>query len=124
MISREAKFLKDDPSQYYEIIRRIGVGGFARVFEVKRKADGLICALKFIEPKNDSERRVIMNEVGLMQMCRDNDMIVRCFEAFDFRNRLWIFLEMMDGGALTPMLEELSGAYSENFCRFICRRVL
>ena len=29
------------------------------------------------------------------------------YEAFDFQNRLWIFMELMDGGAFTPMLEDL-----------------
>lgn len=45
-------FEKEDPSKYYDIIERIGVGGFAKVFKVKRKADNVICALKFVEPKN------------------------------------------------------------------------
>jgi serine/threonine protein kinase len=43
---------KEDPSKYYDIIERIGVGGFAKVFKVKRKIDNVICALKFVEPKN------------------------------------------------------------------------
>jgi len=42
---------KEDPSKYYDIIERIGVGGFAKVFKVKRKTDDAICALKFVEPK-------------------------------------------------------------------------
>lgn len=56
MITANSAFKKEDPSQFYEIIRRIGVGGFAKVFEVKRKSDGYICALKFIEPKGETER--------------------------------------------------------------------
>ena len=56
MIAANSAFKKEDPSQFYEIIRRIGVGGFAKVFEVKRKSDGYICALKFIEPKGETER--------------------------------------------------------------------
>jgi len=59
-----------------------------------------------------------------MLMCQENDMILRCFECFDFKGRLWIFLEMMDGGALTPMLEELGGKHSENFCKYISMCVL
>ena len=46
------------------------------------------------------------------------ESIVKCFEAFDYQNRLWIFMELMDGGAFTPMLEDLQGAYSEGFCKF------
>ncbi len=115
---------KDDPSKHYDIIERIGVGGFAKVFKVKRKSDDKICALKFIEPKNNAEREIIFNEVGIMLMCQENDMILRCFECFDFKGRLWIFLEMMDGGALTPMLEELGGKHSELFCKYVCYCVL
>lgn len=44
--------------------------------------------------------------------------IVQCYEAFDFQNRLWIFMELMDGGAFTPILEEKQGNYSEEFCRY------
>lgn len=59
-----------------------------------------------------------------MLLCKENVGVLRCFECFDFKNRLWIFLEMMDGGALTPMLEELGGNYSEAFCKYICHQVL
>jgi serine/threonine protein kinase len=46
-------FKNDDPSKFYEIVKKIGYGGFARVFLVKRKdEEGQMCALKFIEPKN------------------------------------------------------------------------
>jgi hypothetical protein len=36
---------KEDPSKYYDILGKIGAGGFAKVFEVKRKSDGVVlCA--------------------------------------------------------------------------------
>lgn len=46
------------------------------------------------------------------------DSIVKCYEAFDFQNRLWIFMELMDGGAFTQMLEDQQGQYSEEFCKY------
>jgi serine/threonine protein kinase len=115
---------KEDPSKYYDIIERIGVGGFAKVFKVKRKLDDTFCALKFVEPKNTAERDSIINEVGIMLLCKEGDAILRCIECFDFKNRIWIFLEMMDGGALTPMLEEMGGKHTEEFSKFVCLRVL
>ena len=69
-----------------------------------RILDGELFALKFTEPKNSDERQAIENEIGIMQMTESNSLL-RCHEAFDFQNRLWIFLELMDGGAFTPMLE-------------------
>ena len=58
-----------------------------------------------------------------MQMTQ-SDSIVKCFEAFDFQNRLWIFMELMDGGAFTAMLEELAGDYSEGFCKYSLYKTL
>lgn len=85
-----------------------GAGGFARVFRCMRIRDGELFALKFTEPKNTTERTAIENEIGIMQIS-SCESIVQCYEAFDFQNRLWIFMELMDGGAFTPMLEELQG---------------
>jgi serine/threonine protein kinase len=60
------KISTNDPSKAYDIVGKLGQGGFAKVFKVKRKSDGFVCALKFIEPKNEKERKIILNEVGLM----------------------------------------------------------
>jgi serine/threonine protein kinase len=53
MASRNLAFelKKEDPSLHYDIIEKIGIGSFAKVFKVKRKRDQHICALKFVEPK-------------------------------------------------------------------------
>jgi serine/threonine protein kinase len=39
-LESHAVFQQDDPSKYYEIVKKIGYGGFARVFLVKKKEDG------------------------------------------------------------------------------------
>ena len=59
-----------------------------------------------------------------MMICKENEGILRCFECFDFKNRLWMFVELMDGGALTPMLEQLAGNYSENFIKYVCYKTI
>jgi serine/threonine protein kinase len=114
----------EDPSLHYDIISRIGVGGFARVFKVKRKADGKVCALKFCEPKTPDMRTTIMNEVGIMMLCKENEAILRCIECYDFKSRLWVFLEMMDGGALTSMIEETHKQLTEDFHKYVSFKVL
>ena len=57
-------------------------------------------------------------------MCNDNDNVIRCFDAFDYRQRLWIFLEFMDGGCLTPIVEERKGNISEGVCSYILYQTL
>ena len=51
-----AQIMKTDPSKNYDIIGKLGTGGFAKVFKVRRKKDNFVCALKFVEPKNEQER--------------------------------------------------------------------
>ena len=59
-----------------------------------------------------------------MQMCKENENVIKCFEAFDYRQRLWIFLEYMDGGCLTPIVEERKGNITEGVCSFILYQTL
>ena len=58
-----------------------------------------------------------------MMQCQEQS-ILKCIEAFDFQERLWIFLELMDVGSLTMMLEERRGLIDEKVCAFILRRTL
>ncbi len=55
-LKSSAHFSEEDPSKYYQIVKKIGSGGFARVFLVRRLDDGKQYALKFIEPKSARER--------------------------------------------------------------------
>lgn len=107
----------------YEIKGKLGQGGFAKVFKVQRKSDGFVCALKFVEPKNEKERNIILNEVGLMQMCTDNNLMLKIIEAYDFKDRLWIFVELMDD-AMTAYVQNWHKSYSENICKYVLRRSL
>jgi len=103
---------------------KIGKGGFASVFKAKRNADNFECALKFMEPANQGERDSILREVGIMQLCGDHDMILRCFECFDFKKRLWVFLELMDCGALTQIIDDHRGKYDEDFIKYTMLRTI
>ena len=63
----KAVYKQEDPSKYYDIIKKIGHGGFGKVFLCKRKIDGFKCALKYVDPKNDKEKRIIKNEIAIME---------------------------------------------------------
>ena len=57
-----------------------------------------------------------------MQMCKENDNCIQCFEAFDYKQRLWIILEFMDAGCLTPIVEERKATSQKTFAPTFCTR--
>jgi len=46
---------------------------------------------------------------------------VKCIDAYDFYEKLWVFLELMDVGAITECLEHYKGKIDENVCKYILR---
>ena len=77
-----------------------------------------------MRPKNEKEFNSIKNEVGIMMMCQDDDSVIKCLDAFDYGERLWVIMELMDVGALTEILEEKKGNIDERLCAYILRRSL
>jgi len=57
-------------------------------------------------------------------MCQSEDSILKCIDAYDFKEKLWIILEFMNFGALTDLLEEMKGKLDENLCAYLLRRTL
>ena len=117
------QILTSDPSKFYDIVGKLGQGGFAKVFKVKRKTDGFVCALKFVEPKNEKERAIIINEIGIMQMCQDDIGILKVIEAFDYKERIWIFVELMDD-ATTMFVQSMHSTYSEDIPKYVLLKTL
>ena len=64
------------------------------------------------------------NEIALMAIC-NHENIVKYFEGYYFKDRFWIFLEYMDGGCLTELLEAgLYKQFTETTIRFIVYEAL
>ena len=121
----DAEIKTDDPSQTFDIKHedQLGEGGFAKVFKVKRREDGLVCALKFCEPKTNSDRNLIINEIGLMNQCQDQDTVLKIYRSYDYRDRIWIFLELMSCD-LTSVIDNYHERYSENVVKYILWKIL
>ena len=51
--------------------------------------------------KTEKIRKIMNTEIGLMMMCGETDCVLRIEEAFDFQNRLWVIMELMDDATTT-----------------------
>ena len=63
------------------------------------------------------------NEVALMNKFKSDEIVLEIFDMYDFRDRLWIFVELMED-AITPIIANLKCEYSENSCKYVLQQVL
>lgn len=66
---------------------------------------------------------MMKNEVALMNKFRGDKIVLEIFDQYSFKNRLWIFVELMED-AMTPIIDNLKTNYSENICKYIFKQVL
>ena len=66
---------------------------------------------------------MVINEIGLMNQCQGNDTVLQIYASFDFRDRIWIFLELMDTD-LTAFIDMYYGQYSEGVCKYVLWQTL
>jgi serine/threonine protein kinase len=58
-----------------------------------------------------------------MRMCEKNQGILKVIEAYDFKQRLWIFVELMDD-ALTSYIQTLYKTYQEKVVKYVLKKSL
>ena len=66
---------------------------------------------------------MVINEIGLMNKCRAHDTVLQIYNSFDYRDRIWIFLEIMDC-SLLDILEKYYDKWSEGVVKYILWQVL
>ena len=66
------------------------------MYSVRCVANGEVKAMKLMMYEDMKTKKQIQNEVGLMQLNK-GDSILRCHDIFDYKERLWIIIDLMDG---------------------------
>ena len=67
---------------------------------------------------------MVQNEIAIMMAVTQNDCILRAHECYKFRNKFWVFLDLLDSGALTQFIEDRHGQYTEEHCKYVCYKTL
>jgi serine/threonine protein kinase len=54
-----------------------------------------------------------------MKLCQKEDNIIQCFDAYDHDGKLWIYMELMDIGAMTNIILDNIGKIEEEVCKYV-----
>ncbi|KAJ1964784.1 hypothetical protein GGI12_001190 [Dipsacomyces acuminosporus] len=109
----------------YDFKREIGAGNFAKVWLAIHKPTGSACACKVINKKkhlfSSGLTKVFEREISIMKQLRHQN-IVPLHKLHTDKDRIYIFMECLDGGDLFSYLSE-HGAFTETACRPLFKQI-
>ena len=96
---------KGDITQNYEIIKKIGEGGYGKIYKVKNKESGDIRAMKQIMKSKIPDIEKFQNEIKILSMV-DHPNIVRLFEVIEDDKYFNLLQELCTGGELLSKVQK------------------
>ena len=96
---------KGDITHFYEIIKKIGEGGYGKIYKVKNKESGDIRAMKQIMKSKIPNIEKFQNEIKILSMV-DHPNIVRLFEVIEDDKYFNLFQELCTGGELLSKVKK------------------
>ena len=100
-----------DPTDAWLTLGEIGDGAFGKVYRVKDRKSNLTAAAKII-PVNDDDLKEHYTEIDILSRA-STDHIIKLHSAVLFNGKLWILLELCEGGALDDIIENIEHGLSE-----------
>ncbi|CAD8195624.1 unnamed protein product [Paramecium octaurelia] len=100
-------------------VKCIGVGGFSRVYMVKKKSNGRFYAMKLIDKEfiiQHKKQGIVQNERDIMTVL-DHPFIIKLEYAFESKNFIVFVLEFCSGGELFWQLRQVK-RMTEDQARF------
>jgi len=120
--------IEDCKAMGWELGKELGSGHFAKVKLVTNVGNDTIekghqAALKIIKkPKEAKKKKLVANEHKvLMEMT--HPYIVKCYDAFETDDRLYLVMELMPGGELFDTIVDL-GHFTEEMAQSVCFKLL
>jgi len=88
-----------DALEGWELGRELGSGHFAKVRLCTNTTTGQVAAVKIIKKPKGSKLAIIKSEVDILKSV-EHPYIVRCFDAIDSPDKMYLVMEIMKGGEL------------------------
>jgi calcium-dependent protein kinase len=109
---------KTNPNDMYEFIEELGEGAFGRVVKVRHKKTDEIRAMKVImkdqlqldTEMDEAQLEEIANEINILKSL-DHPNIIKVYEYFDYKDKIYIINELAPDGNLFELLKEKKKLY-------------
>ena len=102
LIIRKELFIKEtkgDITEFYQVLKKIGEGGFSKVYIVKEKETGEIRAMKQVDKSKIIDIKNFKTEIKILAML-DHPNILRLFDVIEDSKNFYLIMELCTGGEL------------------------
>ena len=106
----------------YEVVEKIGEGGFGKVFTVKNKSNTEIFAAKYIKTRSSRDKQHSKREISLLKKLQ-NDFIIKFVDAFEDPTEMILVTEYLRGGELFERIVDDTTELLESDCCFFMRQI-
>ena len=117
---------RDSLTDYYNIIKIMGEGGFGKVYEVQNKKTLEHYACKKLSKININDLDKLKNEISILAQA-DHPNIIKIYEVYESNRSLYLIMELCKGGELLKKITERArkkNMYTEKDAAEIFQKVI
>jgi len=112
-----------DPETLWEIIGELGDGAFGKVHKARHRETGRLAAAKICQLESDEELSDFAVEIDILHEIEHKN-VIQLYDAFFHENKLWMFIEYCDGGALDSIIVDLEKGLTEKQIAYVTREMV
>eukprot|EP00300_Choanocystis_sp_HF-7_P005957 c14386_g1_i1.p1 GENE.c14386_g1_i1~~c14386_g1_i1.p1 ORF type:complete len:1185 (+),score=165.16 c14386_g1_i1:201-3557(+) len=112
-----------NPENEFQLMKKLGEGGFGCVHLARRLHDQQLVALKVMKRTTNTDYQLIMEEVTALGLSSAHENIVNCLDCFITDTEVWLVMEYMYGGSLHSLLRT-HGPLTEEHIAYVSKCLL
>lgn len=113
---------EENPTEKFNILPELGRGSFGTVFLCNERSSGLELAVKIVPYKKKKEKTMMEMEIDILSTL-NHPAIISIYDAFDYNNKLYCFMELVQGGELFERVIDEDFVLTERACACFIRQI-